>query len=208
MSHLVRLSAYLPSDNIDKVDYVRDNPSAVYGLGLSTPYTLDNAQRFCTSVTVEPGSPIHTSAWAIRDRSTSKFCGCIAIHNVGHNRKKDQPVNIDEPFGDDDWTIGYHIAERFQGKGIMTEVIKAVINKVFYGKDHQLFETSEGEHGQDMQPAIQPGIKRIFVNALCDNLASLRVIEKTGFKRIDFTDEGFRKVTQTHVKRIWSVIEA
>jgi ribosomal-protein-serine acetyltransferase len=74
------------------------------------------------------------------------FVGCIGIHEIDWNNKKT--------------SIGYWIGEDFQGRGIMTEAVKSIINYSF-------------------KVLV---INRIEIRACTENLKSRAIPERLGFK--------------------------
>ena len=65
----------------------------------------------------------------------------------------------DDPSGRRTAELGYYIAERYWGKGIMTEAVKQICGHVFDKSD----------------------ILRIYAEPFAYNTASCRVLEKAGF---------------------------
>lgn len=63
-------------------------------------------------------------------------------------------------------TVGYWLAPWARGRGVMTESVRTVV------------QWARGEHG----------VKRLFLTTHPDNVASQRVAERAGFKRIGMTD--------------------
>ena len=63
---------------------------------------------------------------------------------------------------DGKWEIGYHIAKDFTGKGFATEAVKAFLPVI----------------------AQNQNLKEVYGICLAENLASIRVLEKCGFRQI------------------------
>ena len=86
----------------------------------------------------------------------------------------------------DGWEIGYHIAKAYTGRGIATEAVTAFL------------------------PVIcrRLGIQSMEGICLRDNLASVRVLQKCGFKR-RFAGPGlYQGETRPIVKTVWTVPES
>jgi len=66
------------------------------------------------------------------------------------------------PLDDGNWEIGYHIGKQYTGKGYATEAVKAFLPVA----------------------AKTVGIREVYGVCLRENAASLRVLEKCGFKKI------------------------
>jgi ribosomal-protein-serine acetyltransferase len=76
----------------------------------------------------------------------NKFVGCLSTHEIDWNNKKT--------------SLGYWIAEEFQGRGIMTDSVKSMINYLFKVL----------------------GLNRIEIRACTENLKSRAIPERLGFK--------------------------
>lgn len=63
------------------------------------------------------------------------------------------------PMDDDRWEVGYHIAQKYAGKGYATEAVKAFLPVVMK----------------------ELGITEILGICVSENIASIKVLEKTGF---------------------------
>jgi len=63
------------------------------------------------------------------------------------------------PMNDGRWEVGYHIAKAYTGNGYATEAVKAFLPKIMK----------------------QLSIKEILGNCVAENIASRKVLEKTGF---------------------------
>ena len=83
------------------------------------------------------------------------------------------------------WEIGYHVAKAYTGKGYATEAVTAFL------------------------PAIleKLGIPEILGICLRENAASVRVMEKCGFRRL-FAGKGpYQGETREIVKNVWTLPE-
>jgi len=79
------------------------------------------------------------------------------------------------------WEIGYHIAKDFTGKGYATEAIKAFL------------------------PAISKklNLKEVYGICLAENTASVRVLEKCGFRQIYKGFGNYQGKENKIIKAIW-----
>jgi RimJ/RimL family protein N-acetyltransferase len=66
------------------------------------------------------------------------------------------------PMDNDEWEIGYHIAKAYAGKGYATEAVKAFMPVVMK----------------------ELGITEILGICVVENVASIKVLEKTGFEKL------------------------
>lgn len=86
---------------------------------------------------------------------------------------------------DGGWEIGYHIAERFTGKGYATEAVAAFLPVV----------------------CRKLGIADMAGVCLMENAASVRVMEKCGFRRLFAGPGPYQGETRPIVKNVWTVPE-
>lgn len=105
------------------------------------PYTLEDGEKFIKSL--EEHNPAKAFAIVVNNEA----CGAIGIF---------QQTDVHEKNAE----MGYWLAEKHWGKGIITNAIKQIVE---YG-----FKNFE--------------ITRIFARPFGSNLASQKVLEKTGFK--------------------------
>ena len=122
--------------NNEKVlNYLRD--------GLPYPYTQKDAQHYINSIL--SSKPNETFAYAID--VDGKAVGSIGAFRQGniHFRTAE---------------LGYYLAEDYWGKGIMTQAVKQLCQKLFAETD----------------------ILRIFAEPFAYNIGSRRVLEKAGFQ--------------------------
>ena len=122
--------------NNEKVlNYLRD--------GLPYPYTQKDAQHYINSIL--SSNPNETFAYAID--VDGKAVGSIGAFRQGniHFRTAE---------------LGYYLAEEYWGKGIMTQAVKQLCQKLFAETD----------------------ILRIFAEPFAYNIGSRRVLEKAGFQ--------------------------
>lgn len=110
--------------------------------GLPYPYTEKDAASYINAMLT--ADPNNTFAYAVD--IDGKAVGSIGAFRQGniHFRTAE---------------LGYYIAEEYWGKGIMTEAVKQLCEKLF----------------------AQTDILRIFAEPFADNVGSRRVLEKSGF---------------------------
>lgn len=111
--------------------------------GIPYPYTIENAKEFITKTLNAPNNSQYS--WAILGDDQ-------VIGSVGVYRKDNIHYYTAE--------IGYYIAEKYWGNGIMTKVIKEVCEYIFKETD----------------------IIRIFAEPFTYNVGSCKVLEKAGFE--------------------------
>ncbi len=82
---------------------------------------------------------------------------------------------------DEGWEIGYHIAKRFTGSGYATEAVSAFL------------------------PIIMEklGISEVYGICLAENIASVRVLEKCGFKNVFIGEDEYQGETRSIIKKIY-----
>ncbi len=117
---------------------------------LKWPITVEQAAAWCEKA-VQGFKEQKEFLFIAKDKENGSPVGCISLHC------KEEP---------DMGEIGYWVAESFQGKGVASEILKAMIDFGFL--DRKLL--------------------RLTATAALENFASLRVLEKQGFKRIGFKD--------------------
>ncbi|SMO52694.1 GNAT family N-acetyltransferase [Solitalea koreensis] len=105
--------------------------------------TIEDARSFINKIITGTNECFY---WAITFKNTPQLIGTICFWNLSEDRFQAE--------------VGYELLPEFQGKGIMTEVLLAVIQ---FG-----FETMK--------------LKTIVADLRADNLNSRRLLEKTGFK--------------------------
>ncbi len=106
------------------------------------PYTLQHAEAFIAE-TMQQDPP-----WNFVIATKNEAIGCIGL-----NPQQDVHRYTAE--------IGFWLAERFWGRGIMTEAVAAFSDLALKSW----------------------GLKRIFAGVFANNVASIRVMEKAGFER-------------------------
>lgn len=83
--------------------------------------------------------------------------------------------------GEGKWEVGYHIGERYTGRGYATEAVRTFLPLM----------------------AEKAGIREIYGICLQENAASVRVMEKTGFENL-FTGTGnYQGEQRGIVRNVW-----
>lgn len=82
---------------------------------------------------------------------------------------------------DDGWEIGYHIAKKYTGKGYASEAVNAFLPVI----------------------SEQKALTEIYGICLSDNVASVKVMEKCGFKNLYRGQGMYQGKRRDIVKNIW-----
>lgn len=141
----IHLSAIVPQDREDMAAHLQEHAVSRYTLLVPYPYTLANADTWIAIVADDVARNGRETLWAIRE-NTGRLIGEVELSPGGRGREHCAE-------------IGYWLARPFWGRGIMTTVVKAVV-----------------EHG-----FREFGLQRIFAPIFAVNSASARVLEKAGF---------------------------
>lgn len=133
---------------------------------------LDDFYEYCSMSTVGPnaGWAVHKSrddslniiknfiekddVLALYHKRDKKVVGSVGLHQ----KKKEN--------GDDYYEIGYVLSTPYEGRGLMTEAVRRVLDYAF----------------------IDAGIEEIYVCHFVENHKSRRVVEKCGFEYLDYID--------------------
>jgi RimJ/RimL family protein N-acetyltransferase len=158
----IRLTEIRPSDKPALLRHFADKEIYNWTLRIPYPYTEAHADAWLTIVAADTrkyGQPV---TWAIR-RSPS-FAGPATDPAIDDRDLLIGVVGLEgietEPsFRSHRAEIGYWLAKPYWGRGIMTDVVRAVC-----------------EHG-----IREFGLLRITANVFAENVASMRVLEKCGF---------------------------
>ncbi len=113
-------------------------------LNIPHPYTLKDAQEW-----------IDENLKELKKKNPSKINFVIDINGEAAGEVSFRKIEEHKA------ELGYWLAEKYWGKGIMTQAVKLITKFGFEGL----------------------GLKRIYVFAFLFNKASQRVLEKTGFKK-------------------------
>ena len=133
-----------------KIEYAKDLANALNNKkvldnlrdGLPFPYTVKDAEDFISAMQNSNKNDIFSFAIVLENK-------CIG--SIGVFRQSNIHLKTAE--------LGYYLAEKYWGKGIMTQAVKEVCDYVFDNSD----------------------IIRIFAEPFTYNIASQRVLENNGF---------------------------
>jgi RimJ/RimL family protein N-acetyltransferase len=100
--------------------------------------------------------------FAIISKENDSFIGMLQLYRAHLLPTFQQFLGFSFQFEDDDHSIGYSLEKAYWGKGLMSEVVKALID----------FDT------QKFRP------RRFFAETLTSNKGSQRVLVKNGFKQL------------------------
>ena len=141
----IHLSAITAADAADITAHLQDHEVSRYTLLIPHPYTLEMAHEWIAIIADDVQRNGRETIWAIRE-SSGRMIGAIELH-VGSAGKQ----HVSE--------IGYWLAKHWWGRGIMTAVVKAVVERGFR----------------------EYGVRRITAPIFAPNAGSGRVLEKNGF---------------------------
>lgn len=141
----IHLSAITTADEADLTAHLQDPDISRHMLLLPNPYTTELARQWIAQAASDVQRNGRQTIWAIRD-ATGRLIGEIELH-------KGLPAR--EHVSD----IGYWLAKSHWGRGIMTAVVKSIVEHAF----------------RDL------GVQRITAPIFAQNVASARVLEKNGF---------------------------
>ena len=137
-----RLRPFRSQDLADVYAYANDDEFLRY-LPIATPYTRDTARGFLAMVAET--DPAHRQFWAIEVDGVAS--GGINVRFVVERRVAE---------------IGYAVARRLWGRGLVTEAARLVVDAAFQR---------------------HPDLGRVRASADPRNRASIRVMEKLGMRR-------------------------
>ena len=112
--------------------------------GLPYPYTEKDAEDYITAMLCADKSAVFAYAICLEDR---------AVGSIGAFRQSNIHFRTAE--------LGYYLAREYWGRGIVTEAVRQLCERVF----------------------AQTDILRIYAEPFSDNVGSRRVLEKAGFVR-------------------------
>ena len=110
--------------------------------GLPYPYTEKDAEDYITAMLCADKSAVFAYAICLEDR---------AVGSIGAFRQSNIHFRTAE--------LGYYLAREYWGRGIVTEAVRQLCERVF----------------------AQTDILRIYAEPFSDNVGSRRVLEKAGF---------------------------
>lgn len=96
-------------------------------------------------------------SWAVIEKADGQFVGACSLRKADQNQ-----FTREMRYGPDDIEIGYAICKPKWGQGIATELVQALVMRAF----------------------VPIGTQSVVACVMLENLASIRVLEKNGFKRI------------------------
>lgn len=111
--------------------------------GLPYPYTEKDAEDYITAMLCADKSAVFAYAICLEDR---------AVGSIGAFRQSNIHFRTAE--------LGYYLAREYWGRGIVTEAVRQLCERVF----------------------AQTDILRIYAEPFSDNVGSRRVLEKAGFQ--------------------------
>ena len=111
--------------------------------GLPYPYTEKDAEDYITAMLCADKSAVFAYAICLEDR---------AVGSIGAFRQSNIHFRTAE--------LGYYLAREYWGRGIVTEAVRQLCEKIF----------------------AQTDILRIYAEPFSDNVGSRRVLEKAGFQ--------------------------
>jgi RimJ/RimL family protein N-acetyltransferase len=141
----IHLSPLTMADEADLTAHLQDPDVSRHMLLLPHPYTPELARKWIEHAAGDVARNGRQTIWAIREAS-GRMIGEIELH---------AGLPAREHVSD----IGYWLAKPYWGRGIMTAVVKAMVEVAF------------GEFG----------VRRITAPIFALNIASARVLEKNGF---------------------------
>lgn len=132
------------SDAMDLAAVLSD-PAILNNLrdGLPYPYTEKDAEDYITAMLCADKSAVFAYAICLEDR---------AVGSIGAFRQSNIHFRTAE--------LGYYLAREYWGRGIVTEAVRQLCERVF----------------------AQTDILRIYAEPFSDNVGSRRVLEKAGFQ--------------------------
>lgn len=141
----IHLSAITMADATDITAHLQDHEVSRYTLLIPHPYTLEMAHEWIAGVVDDVQKNGRETIWAIRE-SSGRMIGAVELQ-AGSAGKQ----HVSE--------IGYWLAKSCWGRGIMTAVVKSVVERGFR----------------------EFGVRRITAPIFSPNAGSGRVLEKNGF---------------------------
>ena len=146
--HTSRLTLrQLSLEDKEEVFALRSNPAVNKYIDREPSKSIDDVIKFINSVNqgIEQKDLIY---WAITLTASNIFIGGIGLFRFSDDKKKCE--------------VGYELLPEYQGKGIMDEAIKPVLNYAFGATQLQ---TIEGITHKDNQASIKLLIKHNFINS-------------------------------------------
>lgn len=145
ISQDIYLSPIQTADREDIIAHLQDRDVSRYTLLIPHPYPPERADAWIARVATDVADHGRETIWAIRESSGRKI-GAVELSTGGAGKQHCAE-------------IGYWLAKPFWGRGIMTTVVKSVVELGFR----------------------EFGIMRVTAPIFAVNQASARVLEKAGF---------------------------
>ncbi|KAF2086271.1 acyl-CoA N-acyltransferase [Saccharata proteae CBS 121410] len=142
-----------------------------------TPYTLSSASSWIALVLAEPAKP----DWLIT--LPAPHDGTV-IGAIGLKPGRDTGARSAE--------LGYWLAERWWGRGVMSAAVRAFARWVFGGEG---WRADGGE-----------GIERLEARVVVGNVGSGRVLEKCGFRRVGVLRRAWWKGGRWFDLELWELV--
>jgi ribosomal-protein-alanine N-acetyltransferase len=144
ISARITLTEIRPEDQRDVLAHLQEHAVSRYTLLIPYPYTQAHAAEWLARVTA-PGYNEPRTLWAIRNES-QRMIGVAELAPEGP-----PCAHVAE--------VGYWLARPYWGQGIMTDVVKTLVEHAFRDSN----------------------IVRIYAPIFAANIGSARVLEKAGF---------------------------
>lgn len=145
--HTERLLLEAPSStDVDAITAACQDPEIQRWVPIPVPYTRQDAEGYVTGYSDSGWASGRGCTWAIRN--DGEFAGVIGLDSIGGGQA----------------TIGYWMAPRFRGCGLLTEAAKAIVEFGFASAPEGL------------------GLARIEWHAYAGNVASARLAHRVGFQ--------------------------
>lgn len=138
LRHLKKEDAESITKNLNNRDVSR------YTARINYPYKLKDAREF---IKFSKKKNLNQIVWGIEDPATKKIIGIIDLSNINYHNSKGA-------------ILGYWLGKKYWGRGIMSEVVKLILNYSF----------------QKLK------LVRVQATFMEPNQASKKVLEKHGFK--------------------------
>ena len=145
ISRDIHLSPIQHTDREDIIAHLQDREVSRYTLLIPYPYLAEHADQWLAHLGNDVTRNGRETIWAIRESSGHKI-GAVELSTGGPGKQHCAE-------------IGYWLAKPFWGRGIMTSVVKSIVELGFR----------------------EFGVVRVIAPIFTMNLASARVLEKAGF---------------------------
>lgn len=165
------LSEIVPSDQAACIEHLKEKEIYERTLRLPYPYTeadFDAWLEIVDKTSKQQGRPVH---WAIRNEPGLMIGGCGFDNlQIGESHKAE---------------IGYWLAKPYWGQGIMTAVVRKLIEIAF----------------------ADFGLMKLTAHVFAGNAASARVLEKCGFQEEGYLRKHYLKEGRYLDARLFAVLK-